>query len=268
MNVHSTSLIGKRPTNEDGHTIILNLDGHDPNIAQINLFCIFDGHGGNRVSKLLKDNFYKFFQNKKLTYPVDDQYIKKVFDYIQDRIIKINSEKVFKECGSTCICIIEYKKNDSKYLQIINLGDCRAVLCRNGIAVPLTKDHKPTWLEEKMRIKEIDPSQPKFDGYDWRVLDLSVSRAFGDVYANPLVSYTPDIFHEHLRKSDRFIIIACDGLWDVLSNQDAVEYVLEHTDIKGGGKLKDKRINIAKKIADHAIQKGSSDNLTAIIAFF
>ena len=66
--------------------------------------------------------------------------------------------------------------------------------------------------------------------------------------------------------------MGCDGLWDVIENQDAIDFVLKKCyDIKGGRRIlkgKDEKNNIAKKLADFAIKKGSSDNVSVIIVFF
>ena len=98
---------------------------------------------------------------------------------------------------------------------------------------------------------------------------MSVSRAFGDLDATPYVTHVPEIHRYQMdTKNDKFIIVACDGLWDVLSNQDAVNFVLglcyDNTLIKHN----DNKENIAQKLAEYAIKKGSTDNITTIVAFF
>jgi serine/threonine protein phosphatase PrpC len=167
--------------------------------------------------------------------------------------------------GSTSIIVIRY----DQFLNIINLGDSRCVLCRDNIGISLTKDHKPNWPEEQQRI-ENEGGKIYYDGDDWRIGDLSVSRAHGDLGANPFVSYLPDIYKYKIDKTDKFIILACDGVWDVLSPQDAVNFVLEmcYENIKGIYTRKNKNINIAKKLGEHSIKMGSGDNITAIIVFY
>ena len=100
----------------------------------------------------------------------------------------------------------------------------------------------------------------KFDGVDWRIGDLSLSRAVGDVDNTPYVTHRPEVFRFRLNKKDRFIIFACDGLWDVVSNTDAVKFVtnLLNSQYKG---------NIAKKLAEHAYKVGSYDNITVSILY-
>ena len=109
-----------------------------------------------------------------------------------------------------------------------------------------------------------------FDGYDWRVGDLSVSRSFGDMDAAPFVTHKPEIFKYSLSKGDKFIILGCDGLWDVINSQDAVNFVLEKLNdeediVSMSGHSKK---NIAHELAKCAIKKGSTDNVSIIIIFF
>ena len=273
MIVHSVSLIGQRPSNEDHHFMVDNIDGTNSNIADINLYCIFDGHGGKGVSKFLKENLPNYFLKKDILHNPSKKheyykYIKKIFDYIQNKLTKdINAAK---NAGSTALISLFYKNGTKTYYYIINVGDSRAVLCNKyNIAIPLSKDHKPICYEEKKRISELG-GKIVFDGGDWRIKDLSVSRAFGDLDALPYVCHTPDIFHDSLSSNDKFMILACDGLWDVLSSQEVVDFILEELEkikknksTNGVGKN-----NIARTLGEYAIQKGSYDNITIIIIFF
>ena len=109
------------------------------------------------------------------------------------------------------------------------------------------------------------------DGGVYRVANLSVSRAFGDMDAKPYVSHVPEINKRKLSKSDQFIILGCDGVWDVMTNKQAVDFVLN--ELKHcKGKLSDNHTynknNIAKKLALEAIKVGSYDNVSVVIIFF
>jgi protein phosphatase 2C family protein 2/3 len=143
-------------------------------------------------------------------------------------------------------------------LKVINLGDCRAVACTmDNIAVPLSKDHKPSSYDEYKRINEMGGKIVHEKNDDPRINGLSVSRAFGDLDSKPHVSHVPDIY-DYDTKRIKFIIMGCDGIWDVMSNQDAVDLVLSELDIS-------KKNNIAAKLTQFAYEKGSHDNLTCII---
>jgi serine/threonine protein phosphatase PrpC len=135
------------------------------------------------------------------------------------------------------------------------------------MAIAKTKDHKPNWPEEKERITKLG-GQIYYDGYDWRIKDLSVSRAFGDNDATPYLTSKPEVFRHRITQSDKFMILACDGLWDVLDNQTAVNLVLSECYNIRTGLRNNIKSNIARKLADFALEKGSTDNITVVIVFF
>ena len=280
MIIHTISLIGKRPTNEDHHIVNLNLDNSVKTINNINLFGVFDGHGGSGVSKYLKNNLPKYFLKKNREKYFDNnesliQYINKTFNYLEKKLEK-DHPIIAKNSGSTaCLLVMNKCKNTNRLnLWLLNTGDSRGILCnRDNIAIQLSKDHKPNTPEEKKRIEQLG-GEINYDGYDFRIKDLSVSRAFGDVTAKPFVTHLPQVY-KYQYKNDKFYILACDGLWDVLSNQDAVDFVLNELNnnkiytSKDYNKLnKLNKINISKNLANYAIEKGSYDNITVIIGFF
>lgn len=129
-------------------------------------------------------------------------------------------------------------------LLLANAGDCRAVLCRRGKAIDLTQDHRPDNLEEALRVRaaggHICP-----DGY----LNghLAVLRALGDHHYRDLKSPSgpngsmhgpliarPEVGLHDILPEDEFVLIACDGMWDVLPSQTAVslarQNLREHND--------------------------------------
>ena len=273
MIIHSISMLGKRPTNEDQHEIIQNLDGAKDELKNISIFGIFDGHGGKDVSKYLKNKLPQYFTMSHMNYDTNNhdklkKYIEKVYDHVQTSLEKKLKNKSYN-IGSTALVCLFYKKNKKINYDIINVGDCRAVKCnKDSIGIPLSKDHKPHLVDEKARIEKLG-GEIIFDGEDWRIKDLSVSRAFGDMDATPYVTHKPEIFKYSLKQNDKFIILGCDGLWDVLSNQDAVDFVINElntidklTDMYGYSKK-----NIANQLANYAINSGSFDNVSVIIIF-
>lgn len=264
MDVHSTSLKGLRRQNEDKHNIILNLNGKNDTMNNVNFYSVYDGHGGKYVSEFLYKTLYKYFMNRKIKYPLNKNTVDVIYDHVQ-QILRTTHKNTCIHTGSTSLVAIQFKQDLDNYLHVINVGDCRGVLCKDNIAQTLTKDHKPIWPEEKDRIESLGGTI-YFDD-DWRVKDLSVSRAFGDLAATPYVTHRPDFFKYKLGKNDKFIILACDGLWDVLTPQEAVNYVLLNC---YNGKCThriNKNVNISDKIAKYAIERGSSDNITAIVVF-
>jgi len=265
MSLFTASLIGKRKQNEDKHRVIVNINGEDSTKAPINYYGVYDGHGGKFVSKFLHDNLPDTFMNKKISYPLKKTFAQAVYKYFQN-ILKEQHLQLASNAGSTCLSVIHYKHGDVQHLNILNVGDSRCIICRNNIGIPLTKDHKPNWTEEHSRIKLLG-GDIVFDGYDWRIQDLSVSRAFGDITCEPYVTCDPEVFRYTITNDDKFIVLGCDGLWDVMTNQDVVNYILENCyDLTIKNRI-NTNINIAKKLANFAIERGSTDNITIVIVF-
>lgn len=165
---------------------------------------------------------------------------------------------------------------DGLLLYLVNVGDCRAVMCRGGQGIALTSDHKPNRPDEQKRIEKAGGFVGKIAGIA-RVYSaagaglalehetstyLAVSRAFGDRSLKTptrLVSPEPEITRVVVQDQDLFLVLACDGIWDVLSEQEVVDIALPH-------------FNDAKAAADAivkaAYKKGSVDNLTATVIQF
>jgi serine/threonine protein phosphatase PrpC len=129
------------------------------------------------------------------------------------------------------------EKVPTQMILAANIGDSRAVLCRNDTALDLTRDHKPNDLIEKQRIESlggriewsgsVDKSGNPIEKRGvYRVNGhLSLSRTIGYKMGRPYVSSSPDIVTMEVQEDDEFIILATDGLWDVLNSTEAVSYV-------------------------------------------
>jgi protein phosphatase 1L len=249
MSYQTATLQGHRPYNEDRVDIQVNSD--------IEYYGLFDGHGGTMISEYLKTNLAQYFLKCDIREHTS-KYIKKIYDLIQEKLTHYITGS--KNTGSTALVTIIYKLNNNKYINIINLGDCRTVICNKyNIASPLTKDHKPKSFEEYYRITKLGGIIEEDPNDDPRISGMAVSKAFGDLDAKPFVSHEPDIYEYSIRK-DKFIVMASDGLWDVLSNQDVVDFILYEL-------AKQTKTSIAKKLVKYAFDKGSQDNITAIIIF-
>eukprot|EP00200_Dunaliella_tertiolecta_P008380 CAMPEP_0202379020 /NCGR_PEP_ID=MMETSP1127-20130417/22137_1 /ASSEMBLY_ACC=CAM_ASM_000462 /TAXON_ID=3047 /ORGANISM="Dunaliella tertiolecta, Strain CCMP1320" /LENGTH=281 /DNA_ID=CAMNT_0048977445 /DNA_START=274 /DNA_END=1118 /DNA_ORIENTATION=- len=186
---------------------------------QIGLFGIFDGHGGPYAADFVRANlFVNLMQSGK--FPADIYgAIKEAFETTDQQYLKQDAQANRDDgCTGVTAFIIGTK------LYVANVGDSRAVLCRGGKAQPLSVDHKPNSKEERQRIENAG-GVVVWAG-TWRVGGvLAVSRAFGDKPLKRYVIATPDIREESLRDDDEFLILASDGLWDVISNQDAAGIV-------------------------------------------
>jgi protein phosphatase 1L len=276
MIYHLASLIGKRPKNEDEIDVIINSNGSNKSRKNINFFGVYDGHGGDKISKYLKEKLGNYFLDKSIVenpskHKSYNKYIDKVYNFLQNKLTEF--EQPSKHCGSTALVVINYSKLsdnlDFNQLKVINLGDCRAVICDSrNIAIPLTKDHKPMSYDENKRILDCGGNIVIDVNDDPRINGLSVSRSFGDLDSKPHVSHLPDVYDYEI-KDHKFLIMACDGVWDVLSNQDAVDFVLFSLDkIKLDDNCTTRSSkNIAYLLGEYAIQRGSQDNISVLIVF-
>lgn len=147
---------------------------------------------------------------------------------------------------------------------VANAGDCRAVLCRKGEAIDMSQDHRPIYPSERKRVEELGGYID--DGYLNGV--LSVTRALGDWdmkfprgSASPLVA-EPEFRQVMLTEEDEFLIIGCDGIWDVMTSQQAVSLV------RRGLKRHDDPEQCAKDLVMEALRLNTFDNLTVIIVCF
>mmetsp|Transcript_17786 Transcript_17786/g.36866 ORF Transcript_17786/g.36866 Transcript_17786/m.36866 type:complete len:363 (+) Transcript_17786:190-1278(+) len=139
-----------------------------------------------------------------------------------------------------------------------NAGDARIVLGHGGRAYRMTKDHRTDDPEEVQRIEESGGFI--FKG---RVLGiLAVTRSLGDHCMKEYVIAKPYTSEKTITvTSERdisFIILACDGLWDVFRDQEAVDFVLD--------RIAEKEL-VAKYLVEEALKKGSTDNITVSVAF-
>ena len=265
--IQTYSLQGRRDSNEDQHFDLYNINNKMNKLAKINFLAVFDGHGGKLVSKYLKKNLPKYFVARNLVKIYKDRskatsYFKKIFDLIQNNL-ETDHPKAVQYCGSTCVCAIIFKQDNNKLgLWVANVGDSRAILCdKNGKSKKLSDDHKPNTVKEKARIKKAGGERNiRYDGSDWRINDLSVSRAFGDNESKPFVSHRPELFKYTLNVNDKFIILACDGLWDVCSNQQVCNFIFSLIKKKYKG-------NYVKALAEYGYARGSYDNISVVILF-
>ena len=134
------------------------------------------------------------------------------------------------EAGPSAGCTAVVALIADGQLIVANAGDSRCVLCRSGEASALSRDHKPTDADEHARIVAAGGfvAEGRVNG------SLNLSRALGDMeYKNrrdlpaaaQAVTAQPEILSTRIHEGDEFIILACDGIWDVMTNQQAVDFV-------------------------------------------
>ncbi|KAM3510621.1 hypothetical protein MY11210_005751 [Beauveria gryllotalpidicola] len=142
--------------------------------------------------------------------------------------------------------------NKQRVLYTANVGDARIILCRNGKALRLSYDHKGSDENEGKRIANAGGLilNNRVNGV------LAVTRALGDAYMKDLVTGHPYTTETVIQPElDEFIIIACDGLWDVCGDQEAVDLVRNLQDPTAASKL----------LVEHALSRLSTDNLSCMV---
>lgn len=240
-------LRGKRPHQEDFASAQFH---HLPGDAgeQVGLFGVFDGHGGPGAADFVHTNLFRnLMQHRKLA---TDTYaaIAEVFEQTDEEYL--NHPSLGRDDGCTAVTAVLMGQR----LLVANVGDSRAVLSRGGKAIPLSIDHKPNLREERTRIEGAGGVVIWLG--TWRVGGvLAVSRSFGDRPLKRFVIPTPYIQEESLTERDDCIILASDGVWDVISNQEAVSLV---GGISDAGQA-------ARRLVQEAFRRGSPDNISAVL---
>lgn len=267
--------IGRRDEMEDGFVFVDCFQGKKTSA----FFAIYDGHGGRQcveyVTQHLHENLLYELQQAPGNTP--DAFIRAFAT--TDRNMQTSG---INTSGCTaCCCLLQEEKASSRAIYTAHLGDARAVICRGGLAVRLTSmsDHKATDPAEARRVIESGGSifNERVNGM------LAISRAFGDhqlkapALPNDVVSNVPDITSTELTEQDMFVIVACDGLWDVVEDQESVNLVLE-----GIRELMELLPNIgqdnlmhrrsmaeilARMLVEEALARGTSDNVTCLMVF-
>jgi protein phosphatase 1G len=139
-------------------------------------------------------------------------------------------EDIVMMTGCTAsVCAID---EANKKLYFANAGDSRSVLCKNGVAYAMSIDHKPDLDTEKNRIYKADGwvSEGRVKG------NLNLSRSLGDMEykqnkrlppEEQMITANPDIMVEPLTNDTSFIVLACDGIWDCMTNQEICDFISE-----------------------------------------
>jgi len=153
------------------------------------------------------------------------------------------------------------------YVYCANCGDARAILCRNGQPLALSDDHKPDRADEVKRIE----AAGGFVSFKRVLGRLAVSRAFGDKEyksgQQQLVIATPEIRVERLCAADEFLLLACDGLFDVYSNQEVCDYVRKGLQAMSPNEQDPQRV-VDALVTDAIRERHSRDNVTAVLVTF
>lgn len=219
---------------------------------ELGIFAIFDGHLGDSVPSYLKDNLFNNILKESIFWVNPQEAIKNAYRSTNKFILE--NTRQLGPGGSTAVTAIVV---DGKDLWIANIGDSRAVLCERGAANQLTVDHEPH--VERQRIEKQGGFVTAFPGDVPRVNgQLAVARAFGDQSLKAHLTSEPDVRHVPIDSTMEFLILASDGLWKVIKNQEAVDLVKS---------IKDPQ-TAAKRLTTEALARKSKDDISCIVIRF
>ncbi|PNY03507.1 putative protein phosphatase 2C 8-like protein [Trifolium pratense] len=278
------SVIGRRRVMEDAIKVIPRFVAAEKQPCGYDFFAVYDGHGGMTVANACRDRLHVLLAEE-----VKEGRRNDGFDWCKamcecfmkmDREIGVgggfDGDVDGNTVGSTAAVVVVGKEE----IVVANCGDSRAVLCSGGVAVPLSRDHKPDLPDERERIEAAGGRVINWNGS--RVLGvLATSRSIGDHCMKPFVISQPEINVYGRTKSDEFVVVASDGLWDVVSNNFVCEVVrsclqghmrMRHNNNNNHNHIKEDHHTIksyaaeaAAILAELAMAKGSKDNISVIV---
>lgn len=269
-----------------------------PDAPDISLFGVYDGHGGDFVAHYAARKLPEHLMRAATLRSSDSDLGATATKAFKTALMSIDAELLRQpeiesghdQSGSTSVMTLI----GPKHIICANTGDSRAVLSRAGEAVALSHDHKPYNPEEKARIEAAGGSV-KFNRVNG---DLAVSRALGDfVYkrcetvsaeAQAVIALPEVIVEQRDPEKDEFVVLACDGIWDVMSSQGVVEKVRDllmngrppapvaaqetmspgSPDVEPSSPRSKRPWDlgaVCEELIDHCLNLGSRDNMSVII---
>jgi len=272
---------GFRATMEDEEIVLQDLA--TSNWRHCSFFGIYDGHGGRECVSFVRQRLHMNFvaalharggldKSAQVHHDICDC-LAQGFRETDRQFLSWAQATEGVNGGSGCAAVVACIVGG--WIWCANLGDSRALVCRDGRAVELSLDHKPDRADEAERIE----SAGGFVSFRRVLGRLAVSRAFGDEEykalpdanggeaGKPLVIADPEIRLERIRPEDEFLLMACDGLFDVFSSQEAVDFV--HGRLSAMPPNEQDPLRAVHDIVHEAIhERRSRDNVTALLVTF
>ncbi|MCH7895602.1 MAG: PP2C family protein-serine/threonine phosphatase [candidate division NC10 bacterium] len=237
--VHQVSDIGFRPTMEDRHVLEIH-----PGLGLYG--GVYDGHGGMEAAELVAASLHKaFFQAFDAGLQPPEAF-RQAYRVVEERLQGIAS-------GTTATTV--FLRYDE--LSFAHVGD-GGILVVAAEPISLTRPHRVDDPAERSRI--ISAGGEIEGGYVVRGLrGLMPTRSFGDSYFRPVgVIAVPSVGERRLNGADRFLVVACDGLFDVLEKEQIAQTLLQSSGAQEG----------AEGLRDGVLVRGGTDNLTIVVIEF
>ncbi|KAK8837741.1 hypothetical protein M9Y10_036276 [Tritrichomonas musculus] len=233
-----SEILGLRSSMED--SIIVRDD--------LNLYAVCDGHGGPDTAKFvaiqLADFVEKTVRTKAYSFNKAKEFILNIFNQTE----KVLQKQNLPDGSTICLSFI----CDNKKIVTAHLGDARALIIRSdGKSRELTRDHKPGMRSEFDRIHNEFARLAKDERVDGL---LAVARSMGDFRVKG-VGREPEVNEFDIDQNDKFLVIGCDGVFDVLSNDDVASVAFNASS----------PTEAAFNIRNAAFGSSSSDNISVIV---
>ncbi|XP_072346027.1 protein phosphatase 1A-like [Scyliorhinus torazame] len=258
---------GWRVEMEDAHTAVPCLP---PALGTWSFFAVYDGHGGSRVARYCSEHLLRQVRSNWDFSGGGQASVEKVKGGIRAGFLQIDSRMQrawrFSSWGCSGSTVVAVTVSPT-HVYFINCGDSRAVLRRAGGTHFYTEDHKPFLPREQDRIRRAGGTVTlqRVNG------SLAVSRALGDFnfkaaewrsQTEQLVSPEPEVYEIERSDKDQFIILACDGIWDIISNEDLCQFVSSRL------QLTDSLEDVCSQVIHVCLYKGSRDNMSVVLICF
>ncbi|KAF7851005.1 hypothetical protein BT93_L4743 [Corymbia citriodora subsp. variegata] len=230
---------------EDYHVAkFMQKKGHE-----LGLFAIYDGHLGDKVPMYLQKHLFSNILKEEEFWVDPKRSISKAYERTDQAILSNSSD--LGRGGSTAVTAILI---NGQQLLVANVGDSRAVLSRGGRALQMSIDHEPSTERVSIEhrggfVSNMPGDVPRVNG------QLAVSRAFGDKSLKSHLSSDPDFKTINVEVNMDVLILASDGLWKVMSNQEAVDIAR---------RIKDPE-KAAKELTAEALRRDSRDDISCIV---
>ncbi|KAJ1379317.1 hypothetical protein SESBI_46991 [Sesbania bispinosa] len=261
----SVSVIGKRKEMEDAVSVEIGLVAKER--AKCDFFAVYDGHGGAQVALACRERLHRLVAEEveRCVDEVEWDWEEMMEGCFRKMDSEVADNAAVRTVGSTAVVAVVAAKE----VVVANCGDSRAVMGRGGKAVDLSSDHKPDRPDELMRIEEAGGRVINWNGQ--RVLGvLATSRSIGDQYLRPYVISKPEVTVTKRTSKDEFLILASDGLWDVISSEVACQVVRKCLSgqirrVRNAVGNQSRAAEAAALLAEIALAKGSRDNTSVIV---
>ncbi|EEF29300.1 probable protein phosphatase 2C 39 isoform X1 [Ricinus communis] len=219
---------------------------------ELGLFAIFDGHLSHVIPDYLRSNLFDNILKEPDFWTEPENAMRRGYRITDTTILEKAAD--LGKGGSTAVTAILI---NCEMLVVANVGDSRAVICKNGVAKQLSVDHEPSVERQEIEnrggfVSNFPGDVPRVDG------QLAVARAFGDKSLKGHLSSDPDVTKEVIDDDTDFIILASDGLWKVMSNQEATDAIKN---------IKDAR-SAAKHLTEEALIRQSTDDISCVVVKF